>query len=100
MTSQESDHERALKAEFRMRCRFLLGENITLRVPGPGGLEVFLSNIQGYVSASLLHHGRPNDLLYMVDVAKAEEKWDMPAVATIGLPILRQHMILDDLADV
>lgn len=106
MTSQETDyerydHERMLKAEFRMRCWTLLAgnNNRTVRIEVDETTAVLIDERNGYIQAAVIRSGH---LLtaYAVDALRSEEYWNTSLVALIALPAIRKYMVLDDLSKI
>lgn len=101
MTLQDSNHEQEIKDEFRRRCLELIDRAPTTNfgsiVKGLG-FEIYIVTTEDAVSALLCAgSGDIRSTLYRA-VDGSPEVWDLSAVANIGLPVLRQHMVLDDLA--
>jgi hypothetical protein len=101
--------ESQLKGEFRMRCRRLLAtsdEAIYLEgAVNDVGFIVFISEINGYIYSMLSLANMRLSLevgpLYKVEHrpgATPTEHWNISHVRDIALPIMRKHMVLDDLA--
>lgn len=103
MISQTPDQE--IKGEFRMRCRRLLSRNDkTIYTVSGGGQKVFISTDNGYVYSMISPEiSTEATLLYKVDIGvdgSPVEFWDLKIVRDVALPLLRKHMVLDDLSDV
>lgn len=101
--------ESQLKGEFRMRCRRLLAtSDQAVYVEGAVdsvGYIIFISEVNGYVYSMLSLASMRLSLevgpLYKVEHHPGEppfERWNIDHVRDIALPIMRNYMVLDDLA--